>query len=479
MATAINEQTLNNFIETAKSAGCPRAQLDGFILAGYVPQPRQLEFHAAAREADNPDGPDSIALGGARGPGKSHAVLAQAGIDDCQRVPGLKVLFLRNVGKSAKESFEDLILRVLYGVHYTYIPTRSRLEFPNGSRIILGGFKNDSDIDQYLGIEYDLIIVEEATLLSKRKIDMLGGSLRTSKTNWRPRMYLSTNPGGVGHAWFKATFVKPWREKREIFTRFIFGTYRDNKFLNPEYVRYLEGLVGWLGKAWRDGDWDIAAGQFFTNWRHDVHVIKPFDIPEGWRVWGCLDYGFTHFTAVYILTESDDGDVYAIAEHAERRWLPSQHAAAIKAMVGRIYREASGKRRPMEMHELYTFVAGADVFAKRESGTTIADQYEDLGVTLSRAKMDRVNGWAKVLELLGDVDARPPIKPRLFVFNRCARLIECIPSLEHDPNRPEDVVKVDVDEDGNGGDDPADSLRYGVMELPSKVQVIEDPFAGW
>jgi hypothetical protein len=50
--------------------------------------------------------------------------------------------------------------------------------------------------------------------------------------------------------------------------------------------------------------------------------------------------------------------------------------------------------------------------------------------------------------------------PRLFIHGRCARLIECLPSLQHDPNRPEDVLKVDADEDGVGGDDPADALRY-------------------
>jgi hypothetical protein len=33
-------------------------------------------------------------------------------------------------------------------------------------------------------------------------------------------------------------------------------------------------------------------------------------------------------------------------------------------------------------------------------------------------------------------------------------------ALQHDPNRPEDVLKVDADKDGNGGDDAADCLRY-------------------
>jgi hypothetical protein len=32
--------------------------------------------------------------------------------------------------------------------------------------------------------------------------------------------------------------------------------------------------------------------------------------------------------------------------------------------------------------------------------------------------------------------------------------------LQHDPNRPEDVLKVDADENGVGRDDAADALRY-------------------
>lgn len=44
----------------------------------------------------------------------------------------------------------------------------------------------------------------------------------------------------------------------------------------------------------------------------------------------------------------------------------------------------------------------------------------------------------------------------------CARLIKTLPSLQHDPHRPEDVLKVDMDDDGNGGDDATDALRYVV-----------------
>ena len=54
---------------------------------------------------------------------------------------------------------------------------------------------------------------------------------------------------------------------------------------------------------------------------------------------------------------------------------------------------------------------------------------------------------------------------------RCARLAECLPSLQHDPNRPEDVLKVDADEDGVGGDDAADALRYLVATKARSISV--------
>ena len=74
------------------------------------------------------------------------------------------------------------------------------------------------------------------------------------------------------------------------------------------------------------------------------------------------------------------------------------------------------------------------------------------------ANTDRVNGWAEILHRFGD--PANGVKPRLFIHERCGRLIETLPMLQHDPNRPEDVLKVDAAEEGVGGDDPADCLRY-------------------
>lgn len=441
--------------QTARDKGVSKGSLDRFLRGGYVPQPKQLEFHAAARECDVPDGPTQVGFGGARGPGKSHAVFAQAALDDCQRVAGLKVLYLRKIQKNAKEQFEDLRRAVLKGVPHSF--TNSVLHFPNGSRLFLGHFKNETDIDQYLGIEYDLIVIEEATTLSLVKYRALRDSNRTSKQGFRPRMYLTTNPGGVGHGWFKATFIVPARKDQEGDTRFVFGTVEDNKFNDPDYRKKLEENTGWRLEAYRYGNWDIAAGQYFSNWRYESVVREGLKVMPSARVWCSLDYGFQHPTVCYLLSEYD-GKKQVIDEHWRRHALASEHAVDIKRMLG---------RHGLSVENLSTFAASPDAFAQRgnESGKTIADQYADNGIRLTRANDDRVNGAAFLLKLLGRKEAKdtPAIQPMIEISTRCEKLIENIPTLQHDPHRPEDVLKVDIDEDGNGGDDPYDSCRYGLM----------------
>ena len=127
------------------------------------------------------------------------------------------------------------------------------------------------------------------------------------------------------------------------------------------------------------------------------------------------------------------------------------------------------------MSDLKRVVAGTDVFSRQSDGTTIAAQYGRAGIKLKPANMDRVNGWAEVREKFGDPERG--IAPKLFIHRRCGRLVETLPALQHDPNRPEDVLKVDADEDGLGGDDAADALRY---MLATKARlVVQRRLTGW
>lgn len=440
---------LNKLGALAFRVGCPQEQMTRFLSAGYIPQAKGLQFHAYAREADRLGGPTDIAMGGTRGTAKSHAQFAQAVIDDLTRVDGLKFLYLRKLQKKADESFGDLRRKVLQFTPHTF--KNSNLYLPNGSFMVMGGFRSESEIDAYLGQEYDGAIIEDATVLSKSKADSIKASVRTSRDDWRPRTYHSFNPGGIGHAWAKRMFYDPWKRNAETDTRFIQMQPGDNQFINPEYEPQLRKLSGWLYRAWYLGDMEISAGQFFINWDENVHVIEPRELVYDWKFWCAMDYGFTHWLVVYLFAKDGEGNIYVIDEHAERRWLASQHVPAIKAMLG---------RNGLNFSHLDTFVAGHDVFAQRGTTQTIAEEYQQLGIKLARADIDRINGAARILSLLGNEH----YPSQLFVFNRCRKLIDTLPLMETNPNRPEDVLKIDCNADtGEGGDDPYDTLRYGVM----------------
>jgi len=54
------------------------------------------------------------------------------GADDCQRVPGLKCLLLRKVGKANMEHFEDLRQRLFSKLKHEFSAYRGVLTFANG-----------------------------------------------------------------------------------------------------------------------------------------------------------------------------------------------------------------------------------------------------------------------------------------------------------------------------------------------------------
>lgn len=444
---------IEQMLRSARAAGCPPDQIERFIRAGYVPQAKQLTFHAAARAADDPNAPNLIGYGGARGGGKSHVLMAQIALDDCQRRAGLKFLFVRKIQKAAKESFEDLLRRVLLLQPYEYHPSEHRLIFKNGSRIVIGGYRDEKEIAGYLGIEYDGIGVEEATLITESKIDMLLGSLRTSKDDWRPRAYFTTNPGGIGHAWFRSRFVVPeMTNQPNRMTKFIPALYSDNKYLNPEYIAYLHNLPGDLGRAWRDGDWDVFEGQAFPTFNPSTHVIKPFEIPRHWAVWRGIDWGFSApFCCLWMAYDPEVNRYYVYRELYMRELTVTQQARMIREYT------------PPDEREMLTLTyADPSMWSVKTAGnsvTSTAEEYQAQGVILTRADNDRLNGKRKIDNLLA---MRDDGLPGLLIFENCANLIRTLPNLVYDQHNPEDI-------DTTQEDHAYDALRYALSNTRERI----------
>ena len=430
-----------------------REQVERFLASKLFLQKPQMEFCAAARDCDKPDGPTAILTGGARGGGKTTAMIGQIAIDDCQRVPNLKWLWLRKVGKANIEQLNDIRRTILRFTPHSFRQNDGTIVFPNKSRIICGHYHNESDIDAYLGLEYDGIGIEEATTLQESKYRNIRTCLRSSKRGWRPREYLTANPGGIGHGHIKRRFIDPYRSGKQVETRFIPSQCVDNAFNNPGYIKVLQSMTGWQRRAWLEGDWDITAGQFFTNWREDKHVIDRFDDRRAVRWCAALDYGYCHYTVALLAAITGDGQMIVVDEHAFRERKPEWHVPQIREMLAR--------HGILSFSELDYFVAGGDIFGVESNGSTVAGTYASLGMplTITECWNDRVNGWAEIIRRLGDPDNKGDA--RLLITRNCRGLIERMPLMQHDENRPEDVMKVDCDPDtGEGGDDHPDVLRY-------------------
>jgi len=442
---------LEKCIRTAKLAGVPSDQVSRFINAKYIPLPWQWQFHADARHADETNGPVDIGLGGARGPGKSHAVLSQAAIDDCKRVANLKGLFLRQTGLAAKESFDDLVSKVLFG-HVPYTKTGSVLKVGDNGRIVLGGFKDQNDIDKYIGIEYDFIIVEELNQLTKDKYEKLRGSLRTSKPNWRPRMYTSFNPGGIGHEFVRSRYVIPQRENRERDTRFIGSNYRSNPHLNKEYIEYLEALTGDLGMAWREGDWDRFAGQVFSEFSYDRHTIKPF-IPRVGDTYMSIDWGYSEKSAFaaylhkVVQMKTEDGQNFTRVI-TFKEWYGSQ--VNPEDWAERIYNDCI----VMGVKPNKAIVDGAMLDKLQDGsvgiGKTMMKKWKELNkdvewcpmVAANKNRIGRVavvHNWLSSPKYVDKLGREKSDLPYWLITQNCPNLIRTLPLLTYDEHRVDDV----------------------------------------
>lgn len=322
-------------------------------------------------------------------------------------------------------------------------------DYPNGARLWIGGM---DDPGKVLSGERDFIYINQAEELNQDDWETLStratGRGAVTET---PMLFGDCNPGPADHWILRrrdagALMILESRHEDNP------SLYDDNGELTAQGTRtmaVLSALTGVRKQRLRYGLWVGAEGQFFEAWDAALHVCDPFAIPADWPIWGAFDYGFVHNTAFGLFTRHED-QVYLIGEHVQNKATVRHHAEAIKALCARL-------RVPVPAQ----IVAGHDVFSNRgdSAGMTIAEQYEAHGLTFERADIDRINGAAVLMERLGTADQPPTFQ----AFTTCHRTITTIPTMVHDPRRPEDVLKVDSDASGAGGDDAYDMLRYGLM----------------
>lgn len=117
-----------------------------------------------------------IGFGGARGGGKSHALRLKAMIL-CAKYAGIRVLILRRTYPELLANHISVMVDACNGFA-RYNKTDKIMTWINGSVIKYGYCDNDSQIGQYQGQEYDVIMIDEATQFKEEWIRKLIACLR-------------------------------------------------------------------------------------------------------------------------------------------------------------------------------------------------------------------------------------------------------------------------------------------------------------
>ncbi len=441
-----------------------------------------------------------VFFGGARGGGKTDGMLGEWISHQDQYGGHCIGLMVRRERTQLVETIErSRLLYLPLGAKFNEVDKMWR--FPNGSRLRFAYLERDADADAYMGHSYTRVYVEEITTFpSDKPILKLMGTLR-SAYNIPVGFRATGNPGGPGHQWVKARYVKeapmgwkifnteyenPWT--KAIITRdrvFIPSKVTDNPSLGGNYVAQLQMSGGpAIVKAWLYGDWSIIDGAYFPEFSEHKHVIAPTTIPAHWLRFRSGDWGSFHpFSFGWWAVAGDDlklpdriiprGSLIRYREWYGSRTpeKPNEgvNLTAEEVAAGIVQRETSEPNDLEGKTAIAYGVLDPRCFAN-EGGPPIAERMARAGVFFRRADNKRVpkggamGGWDQVRARLIGEDGRPMI----YFFHTCIAAIRDLPALQHDPDKAEDVQTDSVDH-------APDEIRYACMSRPYVRQLDKGP----
>ena len=411
------------------------------IRIGGIPNEKQKAFFVSKARF--------TAYGGARGGGKSWALRRKL-VALCLRYAGIKCLLVR---RSLPELKTNHLLAFLkeYGLLFTYKESEKTLYFHNGSVIILGYCACDRDALRYQGQEFDIIAIDEATQLSEHRFSIFKACLRG--TNPFPRrMYLTCNPGGIGHSWVKRLFIDrnfgEDEDPKDYF--FIQALVFDNPILtsaDSEYVSSLRSLPPKLRDAWLYGDWNVFEGQFFPEFDVSLHVCEPSVIPKFTKRFIALDYGLDMLAALLISVD-EDGNLFVEREVCVSGLILSEAAERVADLCRGL--------------DIEFAVCSPDLWNRRQdsgrSGFEIMQGVWGMPPMIP-ADNRRIPGWRVLREYLAPREDHPYLR----ISSLCPNLVRCLPALICDSSRPEDAAS-----EPHSVTHAPEALRYAVM---SRIQV--------
>jgi hypothetical protein len=445
-----------------------------------------------------------ILYGGAAGGGKSHLMRVSA-ISWCAEIPGLQVYLFRRVR-------EDLVKNHIEGpkgLRALLAPwvlaglvriLEDEIRFWNGSKIYLCHCKDEKHRWKYLGAEMHVLLIDELTTFTeviyrflRGRVRAVGLKLPEKFKGMFPRILCSSNPGNIGHHFVKE-FWQPHQPALHMHVRdmpdteggmrrqYIPAKLTDNPSMaqdDPGYRARLRGLGSpALVKAMEDGDWNVIAGAFFSEFSTSRHVLEPFEIPAHWLRFRAADWGSAKPFSIGWYAVSDGTHTIpnwngwselpgplliprgALIKY--REWYgmqPGQPNVGLKLTAEEVAdginaHEAEGESIDFSVMDPAAFArAGGPSITERMA--THANVYFQRADNARIAARGAMGGWDQLRARLKGEDGIP----MLFAFSTCEHTIRTIPALQHDEHRPEDV-------DTNSEDHAGDETRYACMARP-------------
>ncbi|MHA1290776.1 MAG: terminase [Candidatus Thorarchaeota archaeon] len=476
---------------------------------------------------------NEILYEGTRGPGKTAAQLMRF-----RRLVGLGygqfwkgVIFdieYKNLSDIISQS-KKIFNKFDDGARFLKSPSELKWVWPTGEELLFRYEKNAEGYWNYHGQEFPFIGFNELT--KRADPEFYEAMFSCMRTSFRPEDYplpdgsllpsiplenfSTTNPFGVGHTWVKRRFIDPVprgtvfrermmilnpeteKEQEIILTRVaIHGSWKENKFLDPTYIAFLMKIKDPnKRKAWVDGSWSITSGGRFDHlWREHVHIVEPFQIPDGWRVDRSHDWGESKPFSNLWFAEADGhqyeingrhiaypkgtlfciGEFYGCKEDEHNKGL-GMSASNVAKVVSDIDQALMDKTHVIEnpcgeINLIPGIVTGqvvpgpADnaIMNKNDEQISIADKMESQGVEWTESDKSpgsRIAGAALLCEMLEaalegvDSEAGVPERPAIYFFNNVRGIISRFPVLSRDTKNPDDVDTEQEDHD-------YDALRY-------------------
>ena len=401
----------------------------------------------------DPEKETILFTGGSRS-GKTFLIMEYM-IGRAFQYPGSRQLIVRKNLVDARNSIWDDSLPKYLNLYipeseYTLVKSELKVQFSNGSVIVLGGLDDEDRAQKCLGTEYITIFCNEATQMTFQVIGMLKTRLAqkvkdvTGQFTAVNKMILDCNPQSERH-WLYIWGVKlldpttkPFRRIKDADKHALlhWTAYDNLENLPPGYIDTLDALPDIARQRMLLGKWCGGEGQIFREFDERIHVCEPFPIPAYWAKYAAIDFGYKHPFAFVCAAHDFVNDILYVYHDFKKSGITIKEAAE----------EINAYQRSTK--DIYM-----TIWADHAAADRAYLQSEGIYTRLAhKAVADGINSVAQRLR----VNKRTG-KPRLIIFNTCENLISEFYSYSwHESNSEvtdkESPIKID--------DDVIDCARY-------------------